>query len=93
MTKERRTAINDPALFARLVANRPVPDETDIMAWCDAYFEAPTHVGRVMPGRSFVRYAASSGGVDVNEAILSIASGSQDLLARPVILHMRGGTC
>jgi hypothetical protein len=75
VTEERRTAINDSSLFAQLVANRKVPIQTDIMAWYDVYFDALTNVGWVMQSRSFVTYQASSEDVDVNEAILTIASG------------------
>jgi hypothetical protein len=75
VTDDRRTAINDSALFAQLVANRKVPQQTDITAWYDAYFDALTNIGWVMQSRSFVTYQALSQDVDVNEAILTIASG------------------
>jgi hypothetical protein len=75
VSKERRNAINDSSLFAQLMANKKVPNQTDITAWYDAYFDALTNVGWVLQSRSFSKYDASSEDVDVNEAILKIASG------------------
>jgi hypothetical protein len=75
VTEERRIAINDSSLFAQLVANQKVPNKTDITAWYDAYFEAVTNIGWLLQSKSFSKYDADSRDVDVNEAILGIASG------------------
>ena len=75
VSDERRQAINDSSLFAQLMANKAVPDQTDIPGWYNVYFDALTHVGWVLQGRSFTTYNAVSDDVDVNEAILTLASG------------------
>ncbi len=72
---EHRRAINDSSLLAQLVANKTVPDQSDIPAWYDAYFNVLTTVGWVLQERGFSRYDAASDNADVHEAILSIAAG------------------
>ncbi len=75
VSAERRSAVNDSALLAQLIANKTVPDASDIPAWYDAYFGVLTSVGWVFRERGFSRYDASSDNADVHDAILSIAAG------------------
>ena len=75
VSAERRDAINDSSLFAQLVANKQVPNQSDLAAWYSAYFDALTNVGWTLQSRSFSTFEAGSEDADVHEAILTIASG------------------
>jgi len=69
----RREAITNSALLAQLVANKRVPDSTEVEAWYQAYFDVLTHVGWVVQERGFSTFEASSRQADVAGAILSVA--------------------
>jgi hypothetical protein len=74
VSSARREAIANSALLAQLVANKRVPDATQIEAWYQAYFDVLTHVGWVVQERGFSCFESSSKQADVAEAILNVAA-------------------
>src|SRR4051794_445942 len=74
VTAERREAIINSAMLAQLVANKKVPDSSDIVSWYDAYFEVLSNVGWVVQDQNFAVYEEKSQNFEAHKAILSIAA-------------------
>jgi hypothetical protein len=74
VSSERREAITNSALLAQLVANKKVPDATQIEAWYEAYFDVLTHLGWVLQERGFSVFETSNQHADVAAAILDVAA-------------------
>ncbi len=74
VSSERRQDIVNASLLAQLVANKKVPDKTNIIEWYNAYFDVLENIGWVIQDRSFSSYTEEADGLEAHEAILKVAS-------------------
>ena len=74
VSNERRQDIVNASLLAQLVANKKVPDKTNIIQWYNAYFDVLENIGWVIQDRSFSSYTEEADGLEAHEAILKVAS-------------------
>lgn len=71
---ELRKAISDSSLLAQMVADRRVPDKTEIYDWYDAYFEVLRNVGWVVQDQGWALYQEGGDGFAVHEKIAEVAA-------------------
>jgi hypothetical protein len=74
VSNERRQDIVNSSLLAQLVANKKVPDKTNIIQWYNAYFDVLENIGWVIQDRSFSSYTEEADGLEAHEAIIKVAS-------------------
>jgi hypothetical protein len=74
VSSERRQDIVNSSLLAQLVANKQVPDKTNITQWYKAYFEVLQNIGWVIQDNSFSSYTEEANGLEAHEAILKVAA-------------------
>jgi hypothetical protein len=74
VSSERRQDIVNSSLLAQLVANKKVPDKTNIIQWYNAYFDVLENIGWVIQDRSFSSYTEEADGLEAHEAIIKVAS-------------------
>jgi hypothetical protein len=74
VTEERRADIANSALLAQLVANKRVPDPTELFAWYDAYFDTLTNIGWATQERQLVEYSDRAASFEAHKAILKVAA-------------------
>ena len=74
VSNERRQDSVNSSLLAQLVANKKVPDKTNIIQWYNAYFDVLENIGWVIQDRSFSSYTEEADGLEAHEAILKVAS-------------------
>ncbi len=73
VSSERRQDIVNSSLLAQLVANKQVPDKTNVTQWYKAYFEVLQNIGWVIQDHSFSSYTEEANGLEAHEAILKVA--------------------
>ena len=73
VSSERRQDIVNSSLLAQLVANKQVPDKTNVTQWYKTYFEVLQNIGWVIQDHSFSSYTEEANGLEAHEAILKVA--------------------
>jgi len=74
VSNERRQDIVNASLLAQLVANKKVPDKTNMIEWYNAYFDVLENIGWVVQNKTFSSYTEEADGLEAHEAILKVAA-------------------
>lgn len=74
VTNERRQDVVNASLLAQLVANKKVPDKTNMIEWYNAYFDTLENIGWVVQNKNFSSYTEEADGLEAHEAILKVAA-------------------